>query len=106
MELKKPSEYCNVLYGRVMVLASRLPFADLDVLQHRHGCFESLVSGTVVVGGKTIDLITDPPLTVCLPWPPCTSTPEVNLCSTDDHLTAMMMVVAFVQSPDLDEAMI
>lgn len=27
-------------------------------------------------------------------------------CSTDDDLTAIMMVAAFVQSPDLDEAMI
>lgn len=29
--------------------------ADLDTSQHRHGRFESLVSGTLVVGGKTIE---------------------------------------------------
>ncbi len=46
--LKRLSEYG----GYVMVLSSQLVLADLDPSQHRHGCLESLVSGTLVVGGK------------------------------------------------------
>lgn len=50
MTLKRPSEYMGWLW---CFLPARL--ADLDASQHRLGCFESLVSGTLVVGGKTIE---------------------------------------------------
>jgi hypothetical protein len=76
------------------VLSSRSRFADLDASQHRHGCFESLVSGTLVVGGKTIEFAV-PPLTVyslCQLLP--AKYPGGQPCFTDDHLTTMMMVVA------------
>jgi hypothetical protein len=74
--------------------------ADLYASQHRHGCFESLVSGTLVVGGKTIEFA-DLLLTGLLALAPA-KYPVGQPCS----ITTMMMVVAFVESPNLDEAMI
>ena len=96
--LKRPSEYM----GNYVVLSSRSPLADFDALQHWHGRFESLVSGTLVVEGKTVEFA-DLPLMGLLALAPA-KYPVGQPCSADDHLVAMMMmvVVAFVESPSLD----
>jgi hypothetical protein len=54
MTLKRPSEYSSI-WGVTLWCFLPACLADLDASQHRHGCFESLVSGTLVVGGKTIE---------------------------------------------------
>jgi hypothetical protein len=51
MTLKRPSEYC----GDRGALLSPLALLILDASQHRYGCFEGLDTGTLVVGGKTIE---------------------------------------------------
>jgi hypothetical protein len=100
MTLKRPSEYGGLW---CFLLPARL--ADLDTSQHRHGRFESLVSGTLVVGGRTIAFADLPPA-VCSLWPPAMY-PVGQPCSTDDYRVATMrMVVACVESLILDEAMI
>jgi hypothetical protein len=93
---------------RIILYMCFLParLVDLDASQHRHRCFESLVSGTLIVGGETIEF-GDLPLNGLLALAPCKVYPVGQPCSIDDRLiTTMMVVVAFVESLNLGKAMI